>query len=162
MTTNKVTYVPTIIQWTDKSGKVQQRTINIEEGLKLSINGQKNYTAKAYEYKGKRPLLDVSENVAYSILGFSRVNDDKNEERNEYTLDSRDFAKAQNADGSNISNYNYLDALVKGYANSSTQKNLLLARFAIDTDNGNRPKYNEFRMTTNDGNAISVFNVQKK
>lgn len=161
--TEKVTYVPTVIQWKDKSGTVQQRTINIEEGLSLAINGKKNYTAQAYEYNGKKPLLNVDEDVAYSILGFSRVNDDKDEKNNIYTLDRRDFSRAQEADGSNIANYQYgyLDALVKGYANSQTQKNLLFARFAIDGENDNKPKYNEFQMTTKGGNAISIFNNKK-
>ena len=154
----KVNYVPTVIQWTDKQGKVQQRTVNIEEGLRLNISGKKNYTAKAYEYNGKKPLLSLSQEEAYSILGFSRMNDDKvtNSKGDVYTLDSKDFTKAHEAYGSSISNFNYLDQKVKGFANSSTMKNLSSAGFAFNAET-NEPVFNEFQMKATNGTKISIF-----
>ena len=154
---NDIRYVPTVIQWTDKQGNVQQRTVKIEEGLSLNING-KNYTAKAYEYHGMKPLLNMRQSEAYSILGFSRMYDDKDSSGVEdvYTLDSKDFAKAHEALGSGIQNFNYLEQKVKGYANGTQMRNLSSARFARDEDNN--PLFGEFQMKTTNGTRISIFN----
>ncbi len=99
--TDKINYVPTVIRWVE-NGKEQQRTINIQEGFKFDFSG-KSYTAKSYNYNGKKPLLSLSKEDAYSLMGFSKLNDDSkvdNKGKKEYTLDAKDWDTAMQLRGS--------------------------------------------------------------
>jgi len=92
---NDIRYVPTVIRWVE-NGQEQKRTINIEEGFKFNFNNQ-SYTAKAYKDNGNKPILSLSKEDAYSLMGFSKLNDDSKELKNGnkvYTLDSKDWDTA--------------------------------------------------------------------
>ncbi len=152
----EIRYVPTLIRWQDENGQTQQRTLNIQEGMRLNINGKK-YTAKAYDTsKGKMPLLSLSKEDAYSVLGFSRMYDDKKD--NVFTLDNKDFQKAQESYGSNI--YNYLEDRMKNRAGTGAK--VETAYFPVYTDKNDnnkvKPDFGEFRIYTKPGHKISIFN----
>lgn len=103
--TDKINYVPTVIKWVE-NGKEQKRTINIQEGISFDFSG-KTYTAKAYKFDGKRPLLNLSKEDAYSLMGFSKLNDDSKVDKKgqkEYTLDVKDWDMAKRLSGSSNNN----------------------------------------------------------
>ena len=158
--TEKVTYVPTVIQWTE-NGKVRQRLVNIEEGFSFNFeqSNNKKYLAQAYKNNGKKPLLTLSKEDAYAILGFSRMKDDSLEKKSgdrEYFLDYQDLEAASQAEGS--SQVNFLrDKMImtSGYGAKIAD-----AHFAID-DKGNKLE-NHFKIRHSDANKISVFYNPKK
>lgn len=99
--TPKVRYVPTIIRW-EENGKVEERRVNIEDGmtLKLEQSKHKTFTAKAYDTsKGKTPVWSMSKEDAYNILGISHAKEDGVTKSGKYTyvLTSEDIEAAKKA-----------------------------------------------------------------
>lgn len=99
--TPKVRYVPTIIRW-QENGKVEERKINIEDGMtfELEQSGHKKFTAKAYDTsKGKTPVWQMSKEDAYNVLGISHAKEDGLTENGRYTyvLNSEDIEVAKKA-----------------------------------------------------------------
>lgn len=102
MTGDKITYVPTIVRW-EEDGKVQERKMQIEEGFSFNFERSKNYTAKAYKFKGKMPVMNLTKEEAYNILGLSHASETATEKKNkEYVLDRKDLEKAKQEANSNI------------------------------------------------------------
>lgn len=103
--TDKINYVPTVIKWTE-NGKVQQRTMKIEEGFTFNFEqSKKSYQPKAYNSPGKAPVLNLAKEDAYNVLGLSHA--DENGYKNSkgepiYVLDHKDLDAAKNASKSNI------------------------------------------------------------
>lgn len=102
---NEIKYVPTVIRWKE-DGKVQQRTMKIEEGFSFNFEqSKKNYKSKAYNSPGKMPVLNLSKEDAYNVLGLSHANEngyiDKKGEKI-YVLDHKDLEAAKKADQSDM------------------------------------------------------------
>ena len=67
---NEIRYVPTVIRWVE-NGKEQKMTINIQEGFEFNFKSQnQSYTAKEYKDNGKKPILSLSKEDAYSLKAF--------------------------------------------------------------------------------------------
>lgn len=102
MTGDKITYVPTLVRWVE-DGKVQERRMKIEEGFSFNFERSKNYTAKAFNSKGKIPVMNLTKEEAYNILGLSHASETEAEKKNkEYVLDRNDLEAAKREDRSNI------------------------------------------------------------
>ena len=105
--TPKVTYVPTVIQWVE-NGKIEQRTMKIEEGFEFNFeqSDKYKYKPKAYDTsKGKIPVLSLSKEDAYNLLGLSHAHEDGYKSKSGqqiYVLNSQDLEVAKEADKSNI------------------------------------------------------------
>ena len=98
---NEIRYVPTVIRWVE-NGKEQKMTINIQEGFEFNFKSQnQSYTAKEYKDNGKKPILSLSKEDAYSLKAFSKLNGDKDKDgkslvngKEVYTLDAKDWDMA--------------------------------------------------------------------
>lgn len=102
----KINYVPTVIRWTE-NGKVQERTMKIEEGFTFDFeqSNKYGYKPKRYNSPGKMPVLNLSKEDAYNILGLSHANENgyKNVKGEKvYVLDHKDMDAAKKASQSNI------------------------------------------------------------
>lgn len=105
--TERIKYVPTIVRWTE-NGKVQQRTMKIEEGFTFDFEQSKKYDYKPKQYNspGKMPVLNLSKEDAYNILGLSHAHEDSYPNKagkKVYVLDHKDMDAAKKASQSNIS-----------------------------------------------------------
>ncbi len=103
--TDQIKYVPTVIRW-EENGKIQQRTMKIEEGFSFNFEqSKKKYDAKTYNSPGKAPILYLKKEDAYNILGLSHANENgytnKNGEKI-YVLDHKDMEAARKAEQSNM------------------------------------------------------------
>ncbi len=103
---DKINYVPTVIRWTE-NGKVQQRTMKIEEGFTFDFEQSKKYDYKPKQYNspGKVPVLNLSKEDAYNILGLSHANENgytNSKGEKVYVLDHKDLEAAKKASQSNI------------------------------------------------------------
>ena len=155
MTKDKVTYVPTVVQWTE-NGKVKQRTVNIEEGFSFNFmqSNNKNYKATAYKRNGQMPLLSLSKEDAYALLGFSRMLDDSQETRNGnrvFYLDHQDLEAARNADRTDQVNF-LTDKMIM---TAGFGAKIAYAQFPTDEE-GNK-MYDQFRISHSDTKKISIF-----
>lgn len=96
-----VRYIPIVVRW-NEDGKVQQRTVNIEEGMTFNFEQSKKNALqpKACQTKGQAYIWDLKKEDAYNLLGLSHAKEDgyKNKKGEYiYVLDSKDIEKAKAA-----------------------------------------------------------------
>ena len=62
---DEVKYVPTLVRWSE-NGKVEERTVNIQEGINIQFgqSNEKKYTAIAHNSKNKIPVLNLKKEEA--------------------------------------------------------------------------------------------------
>ena len=104
--TDQIKYVPTVIRWTE-NGKVQQRTMKIEEGFTFNFEQSRkyDYKPKSYNSPGKMPVLNLSKEDAYNVLGLSHAHEDgytNNKGEKIYVLNHKDLEAAKQASASNM------------------------------------------------------------
>ena len=99
--TQGIRYIPTVVRW-EENGKIQQRTVNIEEGMTFNFEQSKKNSLqpKACNTKGQAHIWNLKKEDAYNLLGLSHANEDGyNNKKGEYiyVLDSKDIEKAKQA-----------------------------------------------------------------
>ncbi len=107
--TEPVRYIPIVVRW-NEDGIVQQRTINIEEGMTFNFeqSGKNNLQPKACQTKGQAHIWALAKEDAYNLLGLSHAKEDgyKNPKGEYiYVLNSDDIEQAKAANPNQMASW---------------------------------------------------------